>query len=869
VRQLLEPSIASLTALERERVFDGAAALSQPLFSSTGIELASRATDRLYTMLHGLYWLLNNLADIGPVALSVDDLQWCDVESLRFLNYLAPRLDGLRVVVLASTRSGEKSTDLARLAASPEATVLRLSPLSIDATASLCAHRLGTPVDRAFAAACRDATGGNPFFLEALLREAGEQGLSASPADAVRVHRIVPAAVTDAVLLRLSGAPPAAASLVRAVAVIGDGASIAEAAAMAELTDAEVAAAADQLVALDILRPTTLLEFTHPIVRDAVSADIGPRDVAAAHARATQVLKALGATEERIAAQIAGADPCGNAVWVELLRRVAGDALARGAPGAAASWLRRALAEPPPPESRAAVLLELGSAEVRLAAPEAVAHLSEASELFRDPEQLVLAVRRLAIALTISGNAERAVTALEAALDVVQPEYRELALVLEGEIFTHAIQASLETRARAARRLERHAALDGATPGQRLVLASLACSRARDSGTAHEAAAHLERALAGGRFADDQRTDAVSLGLSFDLALVLIAADALDVADEYIARTLASARAQVAFPSVAYLTARRAFVSLRRGSIAQAEADARTALEFLTSQNLSLGVPFVLGVLIEAMIEGAELDEAGTELRKHAPDREIPPGPTSSHLLEARGMLHLANGRMVEGLQDLMDFGRRDELWGIGSPLSSRWRSHGALALAAMGKGDEAQHMAQDDLARARDWGTARGIGVAMRAVALTDEHSDPVVRLREAVDVLAASPARLEHARALGDLGAALRRANRRADARTALEEALELARTCDAHALVGTVHAELRAAGGRSAAPEVAGIDALTASERRVAELAAEGLSNPEIAQALYVTRKTVETHLGHVYRKLGIPGRGRLARALSGQP
>ena len=115
--------------------------------------------------------------------------------------------------------------------------------------------------------------------------------------------------------------------------------------------------------------------------------------------------------------------------------------------------------------------------------------------------------------------------------------------------------------------------------------------------------------------------------------------------------------------------------------------------------------------------------------------------------------------------------------------------------------------MALEDLDRARRWGTARGIGVALRAVALTDDGSDPIVRLREAVDVLKRSPASLEHARALTDLGAALRRANRRAEARPALEDALALAERGGARALAERARTELRAAGGRSAGRRPAG--------------------------------------------------------------
>jgi DNA-binding CsgD family transcriptional regulator len=190
-----------------------------------------------------------------------------------------------------------------------------------------------------------------------------------------------------------------------------------------------------------------------------------------------------------------------------------------------------------------------------------------------------------------------------------------------------------------------------------------------------------------------------------------------------------------------------------------------------------------------------------------------------------------------------------------------------ALALAAVGDSERARGLAHDDLERARRWGASSGIGVALRATALV-ESTAPIDRLREAVMALERSPARLEHARALTDLGAALRRANRRSEARGELRDGLELAGRCGAGALVERARTELRAAGGQVSDPRGTGVQQLTVSERRVAELAAEGQSNPEIAQTLFVTRKTVETHLSRVYRKLGIPGRMKLAQALGEQ-
>lgn len=842
VRQLFEPPVAKASDVERERLFDGAAALAKPLLAPDVTPEPS--SDGAFSVLHGLYWLLNHLADDAPVALGVDDLHWADAESLRFLGYLAPRLDGLRVAVIGSARAGEAVPDLARLAAAPETTVLRPGPLSVQATATLCEQSLGAGVADEFAAACREATGGNPFFLEALLREASEQKLSTD--EPRRVRRLVPAAVAQAVLLRLSSAPAAATALVRAVAVLGDGAGLHEAAALAELDDEEAAAAADLLVALALLRPGERLEFAHPIVREAVHADVGPRARGQAHARAAEILAASGAAEERIAAQVVEAEPAGDPGRVELLRRVGADALARGAPAAAQAWLGRALAEPPPPAARGAVLLELGEAELRLGAPAAVEHLTEAADRIAEPEPRTTAVRRLAHALTQSGSPDRAMDAILQAIDVVASQDEEQALLLEAELGYHAQHAGPEGRARTAGRLERFADRAGDTLGERLALAALACERARHAASASEAAAHLERAVAAG-----ERQLEVA-GVFYDLVIGLLAADVLDVADACLEQALADANARASIPEIAYVTCWRGWVSLRRGALGQAEADARTALHLLSTHEL-LGVRFALGLLVEALVEAGELDAAQRALRDSGLGEEIPSSRANNYMLEARGLLHLAQGRPREGLEDLAEYGRRDERWGSANPLASRWRSR---------SGD--RDLVAEDLERARRWGSATGLGIALRATALA--NGGDAAGLREAVDVLERSPARLEHARALVDLGAAQRRANHRAEARTALQAGLELAERCGARALAADARTELRAAGGRAKASAGTGLEQLTASERRVAELAAGGRSNPEIAQSLFVTRKTVETHLGRIYRKLDIARRDQLAAALT---
>jgi DNA-binding CsgD family transcriptional regulator len=304
---------------------------------------------------------------------------------------------------------------------------------------------------------------------------------------------------------------------------------------------------------------------------------------------------------------------------------------------------------------------------------------------------------------------------------------------------------------------------------------------------------------------------------------------------------------------------------LRRGELAEAEADARTALDALSSLAGKGAHPELPSYLAEVFAERGDLAAALRTLEQAGtPDQ----GPTfqAARWFDTRGRLRIANRDPAGGLADLLDVGERLEAFGVRNPSHSAWRSQAALVLAGQGEREEARRLVSEEIELARRWAAPRPLGVALRVAGLVESGADGLELLRESVDVLAGSPARLERAKSLAELGAALRRTNQRAEARGVLQEALELAERCGAAPVVERAHTELLATGARPRRLVRSGVDALTPSERRVAQMAAEGQTNREIAQALFVTPKTVEVHLSHAYRKLEIKARSQLQRAMA---
>jgi DNA-binding NarL/FixJ family response regulator len=260
------------------------------------------------------------------------------------------------------------------------------------------------------------------------------------------------------------------------------------------------------------------------------------------------------------------------------------------------------------------------------------------------------------------------------------------------------------------------------------------------------------------------------------------------------------------------------------------------------------------------LLERGCLDEASAIMQSQEAERE----QQLSFLLLTRAELFLSRGDPRNALADLEEVQHRQAGPGRESR-SIRWRPAAARALAALERRDEAIGLAHEEVELARRWGASRGLARALRVLGELEGGVEGLELLHDAMAALADSPARLERAHALAALGAALRRAGRRVEARDVLRGALELAALCGADPLANHAHDELVAAGARPRRDPIESRSTLTASELRVARMAAEGMTNREIAQALFLSEKTIENHLRSAYRKLDIASRSQLARAL----
>jgi DNA-binding CsgD family transcriptional regulator len=863
-RQLFERVILQAELGERDRWLTGAAELAADVLTAVP-GVGSRASvpsagDSGYAWQHGLYWLASNLAADSPLLVVVDDLQWCDATSARALAFIARRLEGQPLGLILATRplDAALTPDAAALVGDPAAELVRPAPLTEAAIGELVAVRLSGEPDERFLRACLEVTGGNPFLVGELLSEAAARGIAPFSAEAAEVASIVPRGVANAVLLRLARLAPVAGALARALSALGDGAQMGDASRLAGLSGAQAEAAMAALVSAGIAEPGGTVRFMHPILRSAIYDDLSPAERERLHHTAAKILRERQAPAGQVAAQLMHTEPAADEATVMLLREAARGALALGDAAGSVTLLSRALREPPAQGDRSMVLLELGQAYARAGAPEAVEPLSEIIERGEDPAAVAEAAIELSGMLFFSGRAADGAAALRRAqqrLPAGEPAREQVEVALLGLSSTSASARREAVTVIAALRDHGGPARDVV---QATTLATLAMNQVLHLGSASSTIDLADRAIAAGLPVEPQRGENWAM-----LALAaLTAADALDSALSGTDEILAQARARGAALTVVAMSALRALIMMRRGDLAAAEADAQAAIELAPA--LVGGARFLVLAVSVAVLAGLDRDETPDSLRRlidRTGVRQDTEFTSSSQLRYASGLLRAAAGNDEPAVRELRGSALDDVAFGRENPAMLPWRSAAALSLSKLGRGEEARELAADELGRAESFGAPRAIGIALRANALVGPPADRPDGLAAALHVLASSPARLEHARVLLDLGASLRAAGQRTTAREPLLEALAVAARCGAKTLERRARVELAGIGVRPRRSDRSGTASLTPSERRVVELAADGGTNREIAQTLFVTEKTVETHLGRAFRKLDISSRRQL--------
>ncbi|MDQ0753998.1 DNA-binding CsgD family transcriptional regulator [Streptomyces africanus] len=879
-RQLFETVLTAAEAGEREVLLEGAAAPAAWLLGGGRADRLGEPVgggDRSFAALHGLYGLTAKLAARAPLLMVVDDAHWADVPSLRFLGYLARRVHGLPVLLMVAVRPedpGAHGLLLTELVAGPEVDVVRPGPFTLDAVQTLLQDAFAAaPLDPRFVRGCRTTTGGNPFLLTQLIAALHARGAQPTSAAVEQVGEMGLETVSRWINLRLAGLPPSATALAAAVAVLGDGADVVQAARLAGLDPGSCDDAVDGLVSMSILRGADGLAFVHPLVRWAIYARLPPRRRARGHRDAARLLWHEGSAVERVASHLLAAAPTGDAEVVEILLDAARSATRKGAPDLAVRYLKRALAEPAHDMSRPELLRELGAAEQSAGQFTAAAEdLRAALECTDNIAAKIEIGFRLRTALVWSDRAHEVAPALDGLIADATERDSEGALLLEAAV-AGALQVDLSTPRGLRDRVRQVVAPAFAGEPVPPHISSLAAVEALFANEPAARVLRLAEEAARGRY---QVPAFARAPMSAQIFVALIFAEGHSLARRLLDDEVEDARRHGSAAQFLNAAVLRSMLFHRLGMLAEADADARAALEAAhlhpgtgpTGSGPpahSLHAPIAVAVLVDTLIERGKIGDAERLLTETGLADADSPLLLFSFLIGTRARLRATQGRTAEAIDQLLALGSRLE-GAVVTPGIVPWRSQAALALAAADAG-AAHRLACEELELARVFGAPRTLGVALRAAALTASPNERVDLLREAVAVLEDPPARLEHARSLVELGAVLRREGRRAEARTALERGMDGAWSCGATALAQRAREELHAIGARPRRQALSGVDALTGAERRVADLADQSLTNRQIAEALAISLPTVETHLRHVFQKLGIRSRRQLAEHLGG--
>ncbi|MEU4210930.1 AAA family ATPase [Streptomyces sp. NPDC026206] len=840
---------ASGAVLEQDFAFGVAAQLLDPLRPGALLDLPDNDP-------HGeLLALVADRSTQRPLLLLVDDLQWADPPSLRWLGHLAKRLTNLRVTVVVAVREGEPGAEEPRIHDITDRAchILRPGPLTPAGTAALVAAAFGRPADPEYAVACHEATGGHPMFLTATLTALLPTGAPATAqAGTVRAPHL--AALRDRLAVALRSQPGPVQELAKALAVLDDGTDPELAGRLAGLDETGREEAARVLHRLGLLAGGPELAFVHRAVRDAVEELMTPAEQEDIHVYAALLLHSGGHPAERAAAQLLAATSCQDNWAVQVLRAAASAATRRGAPEDAARYLRRALlGSAPSGTDRAALLVDLATIERAFDPAAAVRHISQALLLLPSAAQRAKAAVRIPPSLLGSCPRPTVEAVVELAAEFGDPalltgDDRELALRLEARLRHVAVIGPGRLPLCTARLRELGPTPSLCTAAERELVTVLLHGTTMAQGmSAAEVAPLANRVLQYEPASPEHTHTALPL-----LTHTLIAADSLEAIGPWLETARERARRDNATVPQALVAVELTHVMLARGRLTQARAHAAEALELGVADWATLqSMTAVVMLAIES--RDTELARRLLAFRREGADHGYRP----SSLQLIRGSSAVQRGDLPTALEYFLDWGRSAERADWRNPAVFPWRAWAAGLHYRMGDTHRAHDLIEEEYARAVAWGTPVAIGRAQRVKGALTTGERGIELLRESAATLEESVNGMERARTSLLLGRRLLRAGL-AEAETQLRLARDQALGCGAPWLAEGAGRELQNFASSTASVAVA---ALTRTERRVAGLAAHGASNKEIAEWLEVSSRAVEKHLTHAYRKLNVAGRSQL--------
>ena len=826
------------------------------------------AGDRSIRALHAIVELVENACERGGAVLALDDLQWSDRATLVALERVTRRCAYQPLVVLLAARPYPVSPELSSLMASVHAAGavhLPLGPLDDSAVRELVEATIGAAPDEGLMAAVGRA-GGNPLFVSEVLASASTGDGDALPAGGERSLR-------RAILRRIGFLPPGVLEVLRSAALLGAEFDVRGLAVVAERPPAELAAPLELAVEAGLLSESGgRLAFRHDLVREAIYGDRPPAVTRALHFEAARRLREAGASPLTVAAQLlrgVGEDADDEA---ELLLRETAARCSSRAPAVAVQLLERAV-ELVAPDDPQALDLKAELARSLLFA----GRWSEGERVTRELTAAVGGVPAssdLLVALAHAGALrgslpEAIVREVDAAVgrsDAADPDHCR---ILATGALAHLFHGSLGR----ARELC-DAAIDASGAAgdelrrcQSLVIRSSVAwheGKPEDAVEAAERATELARRLPAGLAGLAQIP---SLQLAMGLSLLQRFDEALDALGD----GMKEAEQTNNVWSLAQLHQALGVSRFYAGDLDGAEGEFEAALSLWNDLGTELWA-----AIQEAWLSRIALhrgDHGGARGRLEAAQAALPdgvpwsPGRNVAVLGLARALVGQVDGDSHEAFAAL-ERARRAVADSGAALFNLRFGpEHVRLALAA-GERAAAEEMTAATEAVAAEVGTTVARGQALRCRGLLE--ADPE-RLVAAVEAHRAGPSRIELAGAAEDAGRALAAAGDTPRATALLDEALEIWESAAAAHDAGRVRAALREIGAKPGARgprrrALSGWESLTGSELRVLELVGEGLTYREIGERLFISRRTVETHIARVFDKLGVRSRAELAALLA---